>query len=209
MDLPDPPLVDPAAGIVLRAWAPTPADVAALVAAWADPALAAANVVPDDVSAAGAARWIRGEPGRRAADACLDLVVAPLDGGAAVLGEVGLRNIDRTRRRAEMSWWIAADHRGRGLAAAAARLLAVWALSYRCGLDQVWARMDASNTPSARVALAAGFADLGSAGGSQVWARRRAPAGPAAPAAAGVGDPSAATVGRGEGMLRNHGSPPA
>ncbi|HEX6568618.1 MAG TPA: GNAT family N-acetyltransferase [Acidimicrobiales bacterium] len=185
MDLPDPPLADPAAGIVLRAWSPTQADVAALVAAWIDPALVAANRVPDDVSPAAAARWIRGEPDRRAAGACLDLVVGPLDGGAAVLGEVGLRNIDRTRRRAEMSWWIAAGHRGRGLAVAGVRLLAGWALSDQAGLDQVWARIDASNPGSARVARAAGFTELGSASGSQVWARRRVPAAPAAPAGGG------------------------
>jgi RimJ/RimL family protein N-acetyltransferase len=171
--LPEPPLSDHVAGIVLRAWTATPADVAALVAAWTDTALAAANGVPDDVSGARAARWIRGDPGRRAAGVCIDLVVSPLDGGATVLGEVGLRHIDRGRRRAEIGWWIAAEHRGRGLAVAAARLLADWACSAQGDLDHVWARIDPTNTASARVARAAGLVELGTAGGSQVWARRR------------------------------------
>lgn len=168
---PDPPLVDPVARIVLRRWALT--DVGALVAAWADPVLAAANGVPGDVSVASATRWIRGEPARRSAGACLDFVVGPLDGADAVLGEVGLRNIDFGRRRAEISWWVAADHRGRGLAVAAARLLADWALSEQAGLDQVWARIDSGNTASSRVAAAVGLAEMGAADGTVVWARSR------------------------------------
>ncbi|MFS8586375.1 MAG: GNAT family N-acetyltransferase, partial [Acidimicrobiia bacterium] len=106
--LPDPPLVDRGAGIVLRPWAPTPTDVAALVAAWRDPAVAAGARVPGDPSPEAAARWIAGAAERRARGLALDLVVAPLAGGPAVLGGVGLRNVDRARRRAEAGWWIAA-----------------------------------------------------------------------------------------------------
>jgi RimJ/RimL family protein N-acetyltransferase len=91
-----------------------------------------------------------------------------------VLGEVGVRNVDRRRRRAEISWWIAPEARGRGLATAATRLLAEWALSPEGGdLDQVWARIDPDNVASARVAVAAGFTELGAAGGTRVWARHR------------------------------------
>ena len=173
MRLPDPPLVDARAGIVLRPWAATPGDVAALVAAWSDPLLAAAGGVPAEVSAPRAARWIRGGARRRAIGACLDLVIGPAGAHGTVLGEVGLRNIDHLRRRAEVSWWLAPEHRGRGVAAAAARLLADWALSPAGGLDQVWARIDPANAPSARVAAAAGLVDLGSAGGTTVWSRTR------------------------------------
>ncbi len=193
--LPDPPLIDTRAGIVLRPWAATPGDVAALVAAWSDPLLAAADGVPDEVSAARAARWIRGDAERRAAGACLDLVIGPAGAcgiesgragagktvlgeaaaGGTVLGEVGLRNIDHERRRAEVSWWLVPGHRGRGVAAAAARLLAGWALSPAGGLDQVWARIDPANASSARVAAAAGLVELGRAGGTTVWSRTRTP----------------------------------
>ena len=173
--LPDPPLTDARAGIVLRTWSPTESDVRALVTAWRDPVLAAADGVPDDVSEASALRWIRGDARRRAAGRCLDMVVSPLHGDDTVLGEVGLRNIDRRRGRAELSWWTASEHRGRRLAGTATRLLADWALAPG-GLDlvQVWARIDPGNTASRRVAVAAGLRELGVADGTQVWARTRA-----------------------------------
>jgi RimJ/RimL family protein N-acetyltransferase len=172
--LPDPPLVDTDAGVRLRPWTDTPADVAALAAAWADPAIAAANVVPADASAATAARWLAGDTARRSAGRNLDLAIAPIDGGPQVLGEVGLRNIDRRRRRAELSWWICPEHRRRRLATAATRLLADWALADDGGdLVQVWARVDPANAASARVAAAAGLVPLGAAGGAEVWARSR------------------------------------
>ncbi|HLT69123.1 MAG TPA: GNAT family N-acetyltransferase [Acidimicrobiales bacterium] len=171
--LPDPPLVDRGAGIVLRPWTSTPTDVAALVAAWRDPAVAAGARVPGDPSPEVAARWIAGADARRARGLALDLVVAPLAGGPAVLGEVGLRNVDRARRRAEVGWWVGAPHRGRGLATAAVRLLVGWALSDAAGLVQVWARTDPANDASARVAARAGFRRLGEAGGAVVWSRER------------------------------------
>jgi RimJ/RimL family protein N-acetyltransferase len=157
--LPDPPLADPAAGIVLRPWRATPADAAALAAAWA-----AAGREPAERPAA----WIAGDPARRAAGLALDLVVAV---GDVAVGEVGLRNLDAERRRAEIGWWIAPDHQGRGLATAAVRLLTAWALGPPCGLVQIWARIDPANAASARVASSAGFRRLGhSAAGYDVWA---------------------------------------
>jgi RimJ/RimL family protein N-acetyltransferase len=172
--LPDPPLTDPDAGVRLRSWSASPADAVALAAAWADPAIAAANVVPADVSAASAARWLAGDTARRSAGRNLDLVVAPIDGGPEVLGEVGLRNLDGRRRRAELSWWICPEHRRRRLATAATRLLADWALADDGGdLVQVWARVDRANVASAKVAAAAGLVPLGAAGGADVWARSR------------------------------------
>jgi RimJ/RimL family protein N-acetyltransferase len=165
--LPDPPLADPAAGIALRPWRPTPADATALAAAWA----AAGRKSGDPPEA-----WIAGDPARRAAGLALDLVIAV---GDAAVGEVGLRNVDAERRRAEIGWWIAPDHRGRGLATAAVRLLAGWALGPPCGLVQVWARIDPANLPSARVAASAGLRRLGrSAAGEDVWATTTPASGP-------------------------------
>ena len=174
LHLPDPPLTDAAAGIALRPWRPTPEDAAALAAAWADPEIAARTAVPADRSAQAAARWIRGEPARRAAGLCLDLVVGPREDDAAVLGEVGLRNVQARPLRAEIGWWIAPAARGQGLATAAARLLAGWALS-ALGLDQVWARIDGANPAAARVAAGAGFVELGDAAGATIWSRVRLP----------------------------------
>src|SRR5690606_41225340 len=106
-----------------------PPGVAGPVARRGDPPVAAGARLPGDPSPGAAARWIAGGAERRARGLALDLVVAPLAGGRAVLGEVGLRNVDRARRRAEAGWWIAAPHRRRGLATAAVRLLAAWAPS--------------------------------------------------------------------------------
>jgi RimJ/RimL family protein N-acetyltransferase len=167
--LPDPPLADAAAGIVLRPWRVTRGDFAALVAAWSDAAVVTTGNVPGDVSAAGAERWIRGAPARLDAGLCLDLVVAPLGDDGTVLGEVGLRNVDPVRARAEIGWWIASGHRGRGMASAAVGLLAGWALGPPCDLRQVWARISPGNPASAAAARRAGFARLGAAGGSDVW----------------------------------------
>ncbi|HET6954512.1 MAG TPA: GNAT family N-acetyltransferase [Acidimicrobiales bacterium] len=170
--LPDPPLVDAAAGIVLRPWRTTPGDVAALAAAWDDPDVAATSAPPADRSAAAAERWIAGAPGRLAAGLALDLVITGRDGG--VLGEVGLRNLDAGRRRAELGWWVAAPHRGRGLAGVAVGLVAGWALGPPCGLRQVWARIVPGNAASAAVARRAGLVRLGTAAGTEVWARSAA-----------------------------------
>jgi [ribosomal protein S5]-alanine N-acetyltransferase len=167
--LPVPALADAAAGIVLRPWRVTRGDVAALVAAWSDPAVVASGNVPGDVSPAEAERWIRGAPARLDAGLCLDLVVAPLGDDGTVLGEVGLRNVGPMRARAEIGWWIASGHRGRGLASGAVGLLARWALGPPCNLRQVWARIAPGNAASAAAARRAGFARLGAAGGSDVW----------------------------------------
>jgi RimJ/RimL family protein N-acetyltransferase len=180
LPLPDPPLVDEAAGIRLRPWVPTRQDAESLAAAWSDPAIAAANRVPDDASVEVAERWFAGDAARREAGRSLDLVVTPLadrataggGGGGAVLGEVGLRNLDPVRRWAEISWWVLPRHRGHGLATAATRLVVAWALSPEgLHLAQVWARIGPSNAASAHVATAAGLADLGPAAGAHIWAR--------------------------------------
>lgn len=165
------PLADPEAGIVLRPWRATVADATALAASWRDPVVVAANAPPADRTVASALSWLQSDVARREAGVALDLVVAPEGDADAVLGEVGLRNPDPVARRAEIGWWIGPDHRGQGLATAAVRLLAGWALGPPCYLRQVWARIDPANAPSAAVARRAGFARLGAAAGADVWAR--------------------------------------
>jgi [ribosomal protein S5]-alanine N-acetyltransferase len=175
--LPIPSLQDSRRGVRLRPWRDDPADVAALVAAWHDPLVVAHNPVPRDTSPDAARRWIAGDAERRARGLALDLVIAPVDRDD-VWGEVGLRGLDRATGRAEAGWWLAAEARGRGLAAAALDLLATWALSPPLGLRQVWARIDTANRPSAHAAAAAGFRRLGAAGAVDVWSREAMPNGP-------------------------------
>jgi [ribosomal protein S5]-alanine N-acetyltransferase len=177
MRLPVPSLQDDRRRVRLRPWRDDPADVAALVAAWHDPLVAAHNPVPRDVSPEAARRWIAGDAERRARGLALDLVIAPV-AGEVVWGEVGLRGVDEVTGRAEVGWWLAPDARGRGVAAAALDLLATWALGAPLGLRQVWARIDPANQASAQVAEAAGFHRLGAAGATDIWSREAMPNGP-------------------------------
>ena len=169
--LPEPPLVDPAAGVALRPWRATAGDVAALVAAWSDPAVEAGAQPPADRSPAAAEAWIAGAPGRLDAGLALDLAIVPVGDDDEVLGEVGLRNVDRVRRRAEIGWWIGAAPRGRGRAAPAVALVSAWAAGPPLRLRQVWGRISPDNVASAAVARRAGFRRLGVAAGTEIWAR--------------------------------------
>jgi RimJ/RimL family protein N-acetyltransferase len=176
LPLPDPPLADPAAGIALRPWGRSPGDVAALAAAWADPQVAAHTAVPADRSPDAARRWVAGEAERRRRGLALDLVIT--DGGddGAVVGEVGLAHLD-AEGRAEVGFWLAPAARGRGVATAAVRLLAAWALrpptpgtADGLGLRQLWARTTPGDERAAGVLARAGFERRGEAAGTTVWA---------------------------------------
>jgi RimJ/RimL family protein N-acetyltransferase len=147
--LPDPPLGDGV--VVLRPWRADDAD--ALVAAWVDPEIACWTGVPPQRDRAYAQRWIAGEAHRRAEGLALDLVVE-VDG--AVVGEVGLAAFDRPSHTAEIGWWIAADHRDRGLATRAVSLVAQWTLDELC-TEVLVARCAEGNPASAGVARSAGF----------------------------------------------------
>jgi RimJ/RimL family protein N-acetyltransferase len=169
--LPDPALADAVAGVALRPWRATTGDVAALAAAWSDPEVAAGSLPPEDRSPAAAEAWILGAPARLASGLALDLVIVTVDDDDLVLGEVGLRNIDRVRRRGEIGWWIAAAHRGRGRSAPAVALVAAWAAGPPLRLRQVWARISPANPASVAVARRAGFRRLGAAAGTEIWSR--------------------------------------
>jgi RimJ/RimL family protein N-acetyltransferase len=155
------------AEVVLRRWGEAPGDAEhdaeALAAAWADPEVARWTAVPQDRSAAAAARWIAGEPERRARHLALDFVI----GGSEVLGEVGLANFD-AKARAEIGFWLALAARGTGVATAAVTRVTRWALT-DLGLTRVWARTAPDNARAAQVLVRAGFTKRGEAGGSIVW----------------------------------------
>lgn len=155
LPLPDPPLAGDR--FHLRPW--VPADAPALAAAWVDPEVARWTGVPPEHDEAAARRWIAGEEHRRQRGLALDLVV---DTGGTVAGEVGLAGLGRRPGTAEVGWWLGADHRGRGLAAAAVQLFAEWATA-ELSLDVLLARCHHDNPASAAVARRAGFAAVGEA----------------------------------------------
>jgi [ribosomal protein S5]-alanine N-acetyltransferase len=164
--LPDPPLSG--GELRLRPWSPEEAP--ALVAAWTDPEVAQWTTVPSTCDEAFARRWIEGDEHRRSHDLSLDLVV---DVGGNVVGEVGLSALDLAIGRADIGWWIAADHRRRRYAVRAVRLLAEWAVADGL-LHTLVARCHPENPGSSAVAQLAGFSERTAAPiGSRVWVFRR------------------------------------
>ena len=149
---PDPPLRS--GDLVLRPWADD--DAPSLAAAWADPEVRRWTGVPERCDLAAARRWISGDDRRTAAGRSLDLVVIR-DG--AVAGEVGLTAFDAARTTAELGWWTAPAHRGRGVASIAVGLVARWAL-HEVGLRSVTARCHRDNGAAAAVARHAGLQPL-------------------------------------------------
>jgi RimJ/RimL family protein N-acetyltransferase len=147
--LPDPPLVD--GELRLRPW--TLDDAPALVAAWGDPEVARWTGVPPVPDDAAARRWIAGDDRRRATRLSLDLVV---EVGGVLAGEVGLTGLAQPGVEAELGWWVAAEHRGGGIATRAVRLVADWALG-ALQLPSLRAICDPANPASAAVARNAGF----------------------------------------------------
>jgi RimJ/RimL family protein N-acetyltransferase len=179
-----PPLHAPdlADGIVrLRPWRAD--DAPALVAAWADPEIRRHAAVPEAADLEHARRWIAGEAQRTAAGVALDRVIELAAEPGAVAGEVGLGPIDWSRATAEVGFWMAEAHRGRGLAHRAVRLLADCVLGTggrhmpascpeNARLRTLIARVAADNVASAAALAGAGFARRGRLGdGRELWAR--------------------------------------
>jgi ribosomal-protein-alanine N-acetyltransferase len=148
LPLPDPALDD---GVVrLRPWSAH--DVGDLVAAWSDEEIQRWTLVPAQRGADHALRWIAAEPLRRERGLALDLVISPTDpDDATVLGEVGMVPLAGGPSRAELGWWVAADHRRRGIATRAVGLFATW-LRHELEFTDLFAEVDPDNPPSIWVA---------------------------------------------------------
>lgn len=171
IQLPDPPLQDPTAGIILRSWEAAADDAAALAKAWSDPGIAAETRPPADRSTDAAEDWISGEPERRRRGLALDLVITDMSVATAstVLGEVGLAHLDDTGR-AEIGFWLMPGARGTGAATAAVRLVTRWALSDDgLGRRQVWARVRPGNRQAEAVLSRASYRRLGETCGYAIW----------------------------------------
>jgi len=95
------------------------------------------------------------EPANRAAGshATLTILERPSDD---FRGEIYVHHLDWDNARAELAIWLAPQARGRGLAAAALRLVAVWLLT-DCDLHRVQILTEQSNQAMIRAAEAAGF----------------------------------------------------
>ena len=148
LPLPDPELTD---GVVrLRPWSAH--DLDALVAAWADEEIQKWTRVPELRGSDDALRWIASEQLRRDRGLALDLVVSPA-GGDAVWGEVGMIPLAGGPSRAELGWWVAPEHRRKGVATRAVGLFARW-LHDELEFTDLFAEVDPDNPASVWVAEA-------------------------------------------------------
>ncbi len=141
--------------VALRPWRDD--DVAFLVAACNDPAVARFTRVPVPYTADHARAWIAAsawllELGREA-----HLAIAAADDPARPpLGAAGLVAVDWTARRGELGYWLAPGARGRGAATRAVTLLRDWAHG-PLGLQRLVMRIHGDNRASRRVAERAAF----------------------------------------------------
>jgi len=149
---PDPSLS--AGPLALRAW--MAADVPAVVAACQDPAIARfAAAVPAPYSEADARAWFASQEPARRAGLRLELAItnATTDG---LLGSIALSSLERVHGRGMVSFWVAPDARGQGVAAQALALLAGWAFG-SLGLARLELFIEPDNAASLRAAERCGF----------------------------------------------------
>jgi RimJ/RimL family protein N-acetyltransferase len=148
--IPRPPLTD--GEIVLRPWERR--DVPAVTAACQDPEIPRWTVVPHHYTERHARDFIGGTAGDIAGGR--ELALAVVDADDRVLGALGISNFDWANLKAEIGYWIVAEHRRRGIGARGTRLLSEWALT-KLGLERLELLANPRNEGSQRLAERAGF----------------------------------------------------
>lgn len=145
--LPDPPLSD---GVVtLRE--PRPEDRAVVVEAFQDPEIPRWTTVPSPYGPRDFDDWLVRRADMLAAGRALPLLVTDAEG--RVVGGVTLHEADSSRP--DIGYWVAREHRGRGYAARAVRLMSRHAQTL--GFDRVDLLIRPDNLASQHVARSAGF----------------------------------------------------
>ncbi|MFF8726769.1 GNAT family N-acetyltransferase [Streptomyces sp. NPDC015171] len=151
-------------GFALRPWRPE--DAGALVAAGQDPAIRRWNLFTVADRAEARARIARMHERWRAETGAVWAVERP-EGPAA--GLIGLNDVDLAGGAAELVYWLLPAARGGGIAVAATRRLARWALT-DLGLHRLRLCHSTANPASCRVAGKAGFAFEGTQRGALLHA---------------------------------------
>jgi ribosomal-protein-alanine N-acetyltransferase len=152
LPFPDPPLRD--AQVSLRAWRPADAPG---VATWgADPEILRWTSVPRGYDERAARMYHARTEALRRSGVSIHFAIVGADDDATVLGSCDVRLVAEDSGIAEIGYLVAPEHRRRGVATAAVRLMASWAME---ALDvrrvQILAHPD--NAGAHRVAEAVGF----------------------------------------------------
>ncbi len=145
------PLLRVDGSLVLRPW--VPADVPALVSAYADPDIQRWNLHSYDEAEASLLVARFAESWRRETSA--HWAIARVDDDLAV-GRVGLRTLDLAEGEGEVSYWVTPHFRGHGVATRAVATVAEWLLD-DLGLHRLSLGHSTRNLASCRVATKAGF----------------------------------------------------
>ncbi|MFG2128466.1 GNAT family N-acetyltransferase [Streptomyces sp. NPDC048751] len=155
----------PRSGLELRAWEPADAD--ALVAAGRDPAISQWNLLVVETPEDARRRIARMHERWRAETGAVWAVARP-DGGA-VVGLIGLNDVDLAGGSAEVVYWVLPPARGHGVVVEATRHLSRWALD-DLGLHRLRLCHSVANEASCRVAAKAGYAFEGTMRGALLHA---------------------------------------
>lgn len=139
--------------IILRPW--TMEDVEVMTRACQDPEIQRWTRVPENYTAADARLFIGDTERRRQEGESLSLAAADSK-SQQILGSVALVSISWQDKRAEIGYWVAPQGRQQGVAVRAVRLLSRWVFE-NLDLERLGIIVAVGNTPSARVAMNAGF----------------------------------------------------
>lgn len=142
----------------LRGWRLS--DVSALRPACGDAQICRFTTVPQRFSVTNAREWIARQHAHARNGTAIVLAIVPSAEDVPV-GMVGLFGLDEQECTARFGYWLIADHRGHGLATAAAMCLAEWAFAH-LQLSAVHIDHEPANHASARVAQKLGAVRAGS-----------------------------------------------
>ena len=151
LPLPSPPLADDV--VLLRSWRET--DLPAQLAAFSDPFFQRYSDWAPATEADARSYLVENEQARRRGEQVEFALVEPADHDV-VLGGGSLNNVDLEQGRAAVGFWLVPAARGRGVATAAVRLLARWALE-DLGVCRLALTCGPDNRASQRVAERCGF----------------------------------------------------
>jgi RimJ/RimL family protein N-acetyltransferase len=131
------------------------ADLPAIVDAVQDPDIPRFTTVPQPYGESEARLWQRtAAAGMRSGSGLATVIVDEEDG--ALLGSVGVHNIDPETGRCSAGYWVGAPARRRGIASRGLRLICAYAFA-ELGVQRIELWIEPANAPSLGVAEAVGF----------------------------------------------------
>ena len=130
-------------------------DIDPLVDALQDPEIPRWTRIPERYGEAEARDWLELQHRRPASGDGVDMMIVEA-GSGELLGGIGIPQIDWEERRCELGYWLAREHRGRGVMRRAIRLFTRW-IFRSLPIDRISIMTAVENAASRTVAERAGF----------------------------------------------------